>query len=651
MKLRIYLWISAIVFLTGSLGLTVDNNQKHPPYEGYLFVYFEGSGPAEHQEQLRFGVSADGIHWSALNKNQPVIPSDRISSTGGIRDPHILRGEDGKSFYLVATDMFTVKNGWGHNPGIVMLHSSDLTSWSHSVIDLEKSYPKKFSGVQWVWAPQTIYDPAVGKYLVYFTVRLKDDPALDFYCAYANKDFTAFEDEPRLMFKSKNGAIDGDIIYKDGLYHFFYKGNTKDETGKEVKNGIQQAVSKSLKGPWREDFKYLDVYSNKAIAVEGSSVFKLNNNKDYILMYDLYGHLRYEFQRSNDLFNFGQASESFIKDFNPRHGSVISITKAEALRLQQKWGGVPAKLLPARVQGSTADSLFRFKSAGNPVIRHKFTADPAAMVLGNTLWLFTGHDFAGNQNAYKMKDWCVFSTTDMKNWTEYPVPLKISDFSWDKTGKAYAAQAIERNGKYYWYMSTDGSGIGVAVADRPQGPYKDALGKPLLTNADCFASTHYWTCIDPSVLIDDDGQAWIFWGNGVCYYAKLKTNMIEIEGKIQKIDFPGFKFEEAPWIHKRKGKYYLSYASGLPEKTAYATSNRIEGPYTYKGILNEVAANCGTNHQSIVEFKGRSYFIYHNGALERDGTSFSRSVCIDRLYYNPDGTIKRILMTSEGVNK
>ncbi|PAW92389.1 glycoside hydrolase [Mucilaginibacter sp. MD40] len=295
------------------------------------------------------------------------------------------------------------------------------------------------------------------------------------------------------------------------------------------------------------------------------------------------------------------------------------------------------------------DSLYHFTSSGNPVIRHKYTADPAAMVEGDTLWLFTGHDYAGGQNGYKMKDWCVFSTTDMQHWAEYPTPLKITDFKWDKTGDAYAAQAIKRNGKYYWYISTNGSGIGVAVADRPQGPYHDAIGKPLLTNADCFASTHYWTCIDPTVMIDKTGQAWLFWGNGVCYYAKLKNNMIEIDGKVGKIDFPGFKFEEAPWIHEYKGKYYLSYASGLPEKTAYAMADRPEGPYRYKGILNELAGNCGTNHQAIVAFKGKWYFIYHNGGIERDGGSFSRSVCIDRLYYNRDGSMKRVVMTSEGV--
>ncbi|WP_205945642.1 glycoside hydrolase family 43 protein [Pedobacter frigiditerrae] len=317
------------------------------PLQGYLFTYFEGSGPRDKDEQVRFGVSADAVNWSALNKNQPIISSELISGTGGIRDPHILRGEDEKSFYMVATDMSTAKNGWGHNPGIVLLKSENLIDWKHGFIDLEKVYPTKFKNVQWVWAPQTIYDPVAGKYLVYFTVKFKDDLKLDFYSAYANATFNGFENEPQLMFNPKYGAIDGDIIYKDGLYHFFFKGNTKDENGKEYKNGIRQAIGKTLQGPWVEDFNYLDAYSAKKIVVEGSSVFKLNNDDTYILMYDLYTNHRYEFQRSKDLYGFTPTPESFTKNFYPRHGSIIGITKEEAKRLNEKWGGVPEILLKA----------------------------------------------------------------------------------------------------------------------------------------------------------------------------------------------------------------------------------------------------------------------------------------------------------------
>ena len=625
-------------------GVTASQLPDTHRFEGYLFAYFEGSGVQEQQEQLRFAISENAVSWTALNNNNPVLSSALISQTGGIRDPHLLRGEDGR-FYMTATDMFTVKNGWDTNPGIVLLRSDDLVDWKHSSIDLAALYPKKFGKVKWVWAPQTIYDPREEKYLVYFTVRFHNDEKLDFYAAYANNDFSGFEREPRLLFRAHHGAIDGDIIYKDGLYHFFYKGNTKDATGKEFENGIKKAVSKTLWGRWKEVPGYLDAYSAKGISVEGSSVFKLNESDEYILMYDLYRDKRFEFQRSVDLEHFSSEPESFTKNFNPRHGSVIGITREEARRLHAKWGGVPETLLmPVH-----KEDRYEFESSGNPVFTHKFTADPAAFVENDTLWLFTGHDFAGGQSGYKMKDWNLFSTVDMKNWTEYPVPLKITDFSWATSGDAYAGHVAKRNGKYYWYISTNWTGIGVAVSDRPEGPYTDALGKPLLTNKDCFASTHSWACIDPAIFTDDDGTSWIFWGNRECYYARLKDNMIEIDGEIRQLNFEGFSFTEAPWVHKYNNKYYLTYATEFPEKIAYAMADRIDGPYKYKGILNEIAGNSNTNHQSVVNYKDQWYFLYHNGGINTDGGSYSRSVCIDKLYYNEDGTLKRVVMTTEGV--
>lgn len=639
-KLGLYL----AVFLL-SIVLPGYASNKSSDYNGYLFVYFEGTGLKEAQEQIRFAYSADAKNWYAFNNNLPVLNSKAISKTGGVRDPHILRRIDGKGFYMVATDMAAVMNGWEHNPGIVMLSSDNLTDWSHSIVDLASLYPEKFGNVKWVWAPQTIYDPDAKKYLVYFTIRFKGDDHLDFYSAYANDDFTGFEAEPKLMFRAKYGAIDGDIIYKDGLYHFFYKGNTKDKKGKELKNGIQQATSKSLKGPWKENFKYLDAYADTSTMVEGSGIFQLNDSDEYILMYDLYTSGKYEFQRSKDLKTFTSKPESFTKNFHPRHGTVISITPEEAYRLNMKWGGIPQEAL---------NLPYNFVANGNPIITHKYTADPAPLVVGDTLWLYTGHDFAGKQNGYKMKDWCLFSTTDMIHWTEHPTPLKLSEFAWDKSGAAYASHVIERNGKYYFYASTNGSGIGVAVADNPRGPYKDALGKPLITNNDCPGATHWWVSIDPAVFIDDDGQAWIFWGNKICYCAKLKDNMIEIDGDVRKVDIRNvgkdMNFTEAPWIHKYKGNYYLTYASGWPEKISYAMADNIEGPYTCKGILAEMSGNSNTTHPGIVNFKGQTYFFTHNGGLP-EGGSYSRSVCSEFLRYNADGTMQKIDLSTEGADR
>jgi beta-xylosidase len=290
----------------------------------------------------------------------------------------------------------------------------------------------------------------------------------------------------------------------------------------------------------------------------------------------------------------------------------------------------------------------------NPIIKDKYTGDPAALVYNDKVYMYAGHDEAPNDfNFYKMNEWLVYSTTDMIHWQEHPVPLKVTDFTW-ATSDAWASQVIERNGKFYWYVtvshgSINGKAIGVGISDSPTGPFKDALGKALVTNDMTTQTKIDWDDIDPTVLIDTNGQAYIFWGNSVCHYAKLKANMIELDGPIQTISLPNYT--EAPWIHKHNNWYYLSYAYQFPEKIAYAMSKSITGPWEYKGILNELAGNSNTNHQAIIDFKGKSYFIYHNGATQPNGGSFRRSVCVDRLYYNKNGSMKRVIMTTEGITE
>lgn len=296
---------------------------------------------------------------------------------------------------------------------------------------------------------------------------------------------------------------------------------------------------------------------------------------------------------------------------------------------------------------SESDGRHEFKYTGNPLINYKHTADPAIMVLGDTLWMFTGCDEPGNKEGYHMPNWCVFSTTDMINWTEYPIPIHADDFKWNDAHVSYAGHPIKGpDGKYYFYTSTNWCGIGVSMSDRPEGPYKDVLGKPLLTKDDCKGATHSWVCIDPVVFIDDDGQPYILWGNKQCYYAKLKKNMIEIDGEIHPVNLKDFT--EAPYMHKHNGKYYLTYAAQWPEKIAYAMSDSITGPWEYKGIISEIAGNSNTTHPAIVDFKGRSYFFSHIGGL--GGGSGSRSVIVEPLYYNADGTIRKIPASTAGAS-
>ncbi|ULT25136.1 glycoside hydrolase family 43 protein [Sphingobacterium sp. E70] len=280
-------------------------------FAGYLFAYFKGNAVAD--EAVCFAISTDGYTYRALNGNRPILDSKSISKTGGVRDPHILRAEDGKTFYMVLTDMTSAK-GWDSNRGMVLLKSQDLLHWSHRAIDFQQ----RFSGqedLKRVWAPQTIFDAAAGKYMVYWSMQHGNGPDIIYY-AYANKDFTDFETEPKVLFMPKNGksCIDGDIIEKNGLFYLFYKTEGHG-------NGIKLAMTDSLtSGKWIEQPGYKQQTKD---AVEGSSVFRRNQSDQYILMYDVYGKGKYQFCISDDLDRFKVIDQEIDMDFHPRHGTII----------------------------------------------------------------------------------------------------------------------------------------------------------------------------------------------------------------------------------------------------------------------------------------------------------------------------------------
>ncbi|WP_295121638.1 family 43 glycosylhydrolase [uncultured Chitinophaga sp.] len=282
----------------------------------------------------------------------------------------------------------------------------------------------------------------------------------------------------------------------------------------------------------------------------------------------------------------------------------------------------------------------------NPIIRHIYTADPTVLVYNNTVYLYTGHDEPPDGvDDYVMNDWRCFSSTDLQQWAEHPVPLKALDFAWS-SGNAYASKVIEFNGKFYWFVAVtnamDGnSAIGLAVADRPQGPYTDALGAPLITLSMLPPTDNPKANLDPTVLYAD-GAHYVCWGHQTPYFARLNAPLTALDGPITTLTLPNFS--EGAHLHKHKDWFYLSYGYGSPEKVAYAMSRDINGPWEFKGILNDVPYNCETNRPCTLEMGGESYFFYHNGALPGGG-SHRRSVCIDRLYYNDDGTIQEVVMT------
>lgn len=299
----------------------------------------------------------------------------------------------------------------------------------------------------------------------------------------------------------------------------------------------------------------------------------------------------------------------------------------------------------------------------NPIVQTWYTSDPAPMVHDGTMYVYTGHD-EDKADFFWMQEWRVYSSKDMVNWTDHGSPLAIETFSW-ADDRAWAAQCIKRNGKFYWYVCahsklSNAMAIGVAVSDSPTGPFKDAIGKPL-----CDGD---WAYIDPTAFIDDDGQAWLYWGNPEIFYATLNDDMISLKGEVKQVKqtvegfgAPGVKerkegvkykdnYTEGPWVYKRSGKYYLLYAAGgVPEHIAYSVADSPEGPWKYMGEIMPLQ-NTGsfTNHCGVADFKGNSYFFYHTGKLPGGG-GFGRSIAIEEFKYNPDGTFPIINATNEGV--
>lgn len=301
-------------------------------------------------------------------------------------------------------------------------------------------------------------------------------------------------------------------------------------------------------------------------------------------------------------------------------------------------------------------------NARNPIVQTNYTADPAPMVHDGTVYLYTSHDEDVTvRNFFTMNDWKCYSSKDMVNWTDHGSVLSYKTFDWSR-GDAWAGQCIFRNGKFYYYLPVNqkngGNAIGVAVSDSPTGPFKDAIGKPLLTG---------FGYIDPTVFIDNDGQAYLYWGNPNLWYVKLNEDMVSYNkdfGIVQvELTKEGFSYrtkdtikrpssyEEGPWLYKRKDLYYLLYpAGGVPEHLAYSTAKSITGPWVYGDTIMHVIKKGGafTNHPGLIDYKGKSYLFYHNGALPGGG-GFKRSVCIEPLNFNQDGSIPLITPTAEGV--
>ncbi len=618
----------------------VKPNRGKEPYSAYLFSYFTGNRKAE--EQIRFAISYDGFNYKTLNNNQPIIPSEKISRSGGVRDPHILRGPDGKSFYMTVTDMVS-GNGWSSNRGLVLMKSKNLIDWTSSAIHIPTAFPAEFGNVDRVWAPQSIYDPEAGKFMVYFSMRAGDHDYDKIYYAYTNDDFTAFESAPRQLFyhPERKSCIDGDIIFHDGRYHMFFKTEGHG-------NGLKKAVSTKLTSGWVMQDKYLQQTTN---AVEGSGIFKLNGTDEYLLIYDVYMNGRYDFTRSTDLENFTLVDRNKVSmDFHPRHGTVLPITAKEAKLLEKKWG--------------TAKKAKKV-TGNNPALKGLY-ADPDIIYSNKTKQYYiypTSDGYTGWSGTY----FKTFSSKNLKKWKDEGKILTLgTDVSWADRN-AWAPCIIERkegNDYKYYYYFTAAQKIGVAVADHPAGPFTD-LGKPLISERP--EGIRNGQVIDPDVFQDPvSGKYFLYWGNGFFAVSELNDDMVSIkEGSTKVITPRGGEFREGAHVFYRKGKYYFMWSvddTRSPDyRVKYGTSDSPSGPIRLAEnplILQKdpEAGIYGTGHHSTIQVPGKDkwYIVYHrfnypNGINMGDEAGYNREVCIEPMVFDKEGNILPIKPTHKGV--
>lgn len=293
--------------------------------------------------------------------------------------------------------------------------------------------------------------------------------------------------------------------------------------------------------------------------------------------------------------------------------------------------------------------------AQNPLIMNQFTADPSARVFNGKVYLYPSHDILaipghGRVGWFCMQDYHVFSSPNLTDWTDHGIIVSQTNVPWaDSTAYSmWAPDCIERAGKYYFYFPAPsktsgvrGFSVGVAIADHPSGPF--------VPQPSPIAGVHG---IDPNVQIDKDGQAYIYWAQGNLYGAKLKANMIELDSEPVKLEgFPDKGLKEGPYLFERKGIYYMTYphVADKIERLEYAMSNNPLGPFKYAGVMmDESTSGCWTNHQSIIEFKNQWYLFYHNDDLSPNFDK-NRSVRADSLFFNEDGTIRKVIPTLRGV--
>ena len=633
---------------------------------GYLYCHMSDRG-----EWTAYALSRDGLHFHDLIGGDSVFSPARVARIeGGTRDAYICRKHDGTGYLMVTTDMCVAKSKQWYNYGIDLLTSDDLIHWESTTFDFRRgpaifSDPEApdpyedYSAIARVWAPQIFWDPAYvwpdgrkGGYMIYYSLLNTAEDSYDrMFYSYADESFTTLT-KPRVLFDWGYATIDADINYlaSDGLYHLMIK----KEGGRP---GIFTATAPALHGPWSEPVEddYVDFEGNKKC--EGVSAFRLAGDSTWCVGYIEYSSRprHYRICKADEQLRNFHSPRDIEGVAAPQHGSFMRLTREEYDRLQA-WSDAEEHKHVA-------------PNRDNPVIAG-FYADPEILYAEQTgrYYLYPTTD---GQVGWNNHDFRVYASDDLRSWSDEGVILDLrTDCSWADC-KGWAPCIIERkyvdrrgrpDYRYFYYFVAEGK-IGVAVAEHPTGPFRDALGRPMLSELP--EGVRGGQVIDPDVFRDPQtGKYYLYWGNGFLAVAELNDDMVSLKEGTTRIVIPrerkqALHYNEGTYVFYRDGKYYFTWSENDTRSPNYQVRYAVsDSPTALTGGVSPTVLLAkdgskgiwGTGHHAVIRRPGTDewYIVYHRFArpdaikLGWDA-GYHREICIDRLEFNADGTLKPVV--------